>query len=113
MMIHLGADDAVSLIYPDPAGMAIEVAAGDTVTAGGDIGLVTSAPTGQEWFIFLVADSAWQPPAIDGVQLVEGWARRYAFGGADSAGQRFVQWLLGRGSDTDFSGALIPVAIVR
>jgi serine/threonine protein kinase len=112
-VLHLGADDAASLIYPDPRGGSVEVDAGTVFSVGKEIGLVTSEPTGLEWFVFLLSESALNPPSIDGMEPVGNWARRYPFGGAESAGRDLLLWLLGTGDQAELIGAVVPVEIVR
>jgi serine/threonine protein kinase len=93
MMLHLGSDDAVTLVYPAPDGSSLQLVEKQPLAVGGELNLEAAEPLGNEWFVFIVAADLPPVPAINGGQRVGQWARRYQFSLGDSPGQELVYWL--------------------
>ena len=92
-MIHLGSNDVLTLIYPNPLGLAPQLEGNTTSSAGEEIGLAAQEPLGREWFIFIAGENLQLPPSISGVQKAGGWAGLYPFGEQGAPGEALVLWL--------------------
>jgi serine/threonine protein kinase len=111
-LIHLGSDDAVTLIYPNPAGVAPQASSQDLASVGSEINLITQEPVGTEWFVFISAEEALIPPTIPETQQIGDWATLYLLGGDESPGQSLVLWLLDATTDSEGSTSIIEIDVV-
>jgi hypothetical protein len=111
-LIHLGSNDVLTVIYPNPLGFAPRVEANSTDAIGQEIGLVAQEPLGVEWFVFIAADALQLPPPVPGSQNVGNWAAIYPFGELGSPGERLVNWLLETFSDGQVSAAVVQLEVV-
>lgn len=111
-LIHLGSDDALTMIYPNPNGAAPQLSAQTMSSVGSEINLITQEPVGTEWFVFVLAEEMLVPPPISGAQQIGDWATFYLFGGEESPGRSLTLWLLDIMQDTEASNVIIEIAVV-
>jgi serine/threonine protein kinase len=113
LLVHLGADNSMSMIYPAPDGSALMLPATTPTPVGTDLGLVANEPLGNEWFLFVVTSEQHVPPAIAGSEIVGGKATRYTLAGSDdSPGRSLVVWLLDSLKDAEAAAAIVPIEVV-
>ena len=112
LMVHLGADNSLRLIYPMPDGTPRTLSAATTTPIGSDLGLVATEPLGAEWFVFVTSPEPHVPPEITGREAIEDKAALYALGGEESAGRSLVLWLLESFEQTDAATAVVPIEVV-
>lgn len=111
-MIHLGSNDVLTVIYPNPLGFAPRLEANSTGGIGEEIGLVAQEPLGVEWFVFIASDAFQLPPPVPGSQPVGNWAAIYPFGEEGSPGETLVTWLLETFADGSVSAAVVQLEVV-
>jgi serine/threonine protein kinase len=111
VMIHLGSNDVLAVIYPNPLGVAPRLEPQARTGVGHEIGLVAEEPLGTEWFVFVAAGTLELPPEVPGVQQVGNWAAIYPFGEQGSPGENLVLWLLDTFGDTNASAAVIQIEV--
>ncbi len=111
-LIHLGSDNAMTLIYPNPANSTPKVSSQQLADVGGEINLITQEPVGTEWFVFVLAEDPLVPPRIPGARQIGDWATLYELGGDESPGQSLVLWLLEATSETEASSSIIEIDVV-
>jgi hypothetical protein len=112
-LIHLGSNDLLTLIYPNPAGSAPEIGASRTNGIGTEIGLVAQEPTGTEWFVFILSEQPFVPPNLAEMQHVEDWATLFPISGRGSPGESFAVWLASELDEGAVTGKVIEVEIVK
>lgn len=110
-VIHLGSNDVLTLIYPNPFGFAPQLDANAMRPVGKEIGLIAKEPIGTEWVVFIAAESLQLPPRIPGVENVGGWATVYPFGEEASSGGKLVSWLLDTFGDEDVSANIVQIEV--
>ncbi len=112
-MIHLGSDNMLTLIYPNPFGFTPETVSGTASNVGPEIGLVAREPLGKEWFVFFSAAEVVLPPEIPGVQPVGNWATLYPIDGNGSPGESLVFWLTETVQPDASAGAIVEIDVVE
>jgi hypothetical protein len=112
MALHLGSDDVVTLVYPDPRGSAPRLTEPGVVGVGSELDLMATEPLGKEWMVFLVVDELPSLPVVRGAQPVGDWALRFPFGGGDSPGRDVVLWLAEVAKEANASSAITQIDVV-
>ena len=110
-LLHLGADNYATLVYPNPDGAALGVLAGKSVTVGDELDMTASEPLGSEWLLILLTEEPLLPPEIEGQGLVEDWARYYQFGPSNSPAEQLVKWLA-ETAPSPLAVDIVPLEIV-
>ena len=111
-VVHLGSNDVVTLIYPNPLGFAPRLDADATGGIGQEIGLVAQEPLGTEWFVFVAADALQLPPPVPGSQAVGNWAAIYPFGEQGAPGESLVNWLVEAFAGGHFAATVVQLEVV-
>jgi hypothetical protein len=112
-VIHLGSDDVLTLIYPNPFGFTPKTVSGSPIVVGPEIGLIAQEPVGKEWFVFVSAAEIAVPPEIPGVQPVSNWASLYRIDGQGSPGESLAMWLVGALDAASSTSMIVEVDVVR
>jgi len=111
-VIHLGSNDMLTLIYPNPFGFAPKIEANGSAIVGPEIGLIAQEPAGKEWFVFVAAPEILLPPEIPGVQPVGNWASLYPIAGKGSPGEALIMWLIDALDTAASSAAIVEIDVV-
>ncbi len=112
-LLHLGSDNYLTLVYPNPAGVAPKLAAREPSNIGAEIGLTAKLPLGTEWFVLLVSEEPLIPTNLGEMQKVEDWATLFPIAGSGSPGETLAVWLTDAGIADKSSGRLLEIEIVQ
>jgi hypothetical protein len=110
-ILHLGSDDAATLIYPSPTGK-VRSLEEKSLLIGPELNLVATEPLGREWMVIVISDRPLQPPNIQGLQRVGDWGRRYPFSDGDSPGSDLILWLVAAFEDSSVSAVIVETEVV-
>lgn len=111
-MLHLGADDKLTQVYPDASGDTHDFLPGMPVTVGPELNLVALPPTGTEWFVFIVSANRLSAPQFDGA-LAGAPFPVYSISGPGSGGQQYLLWLAEALQGQAVGSQLLKVQVVR
>lgn len=112
-VLHLGSNDILALIYPDPNDETREVVAGQKMNIGDELSLVTSEPVGRDWMVFIVSESPLTIPKIEGVGLIESWARGYRFGPLKSPAEQLLVHIMEQTENNILAVEIIEIDVVK
>ena len=111
-VIHLGSDDVLTQIYPNPLGFTPQLEGNAANGVGGEIGLAAREPIGVEWFVFIASESLPLPPTMPGLQQVGSWATVYPLGEQGSPGEKLALWLADTFGGAGVSSNILQIEVV-
>ncbi|MFT4520720.1 MAG: serine/threonine protein kinase [Halioglobus sp.] len=112
-VLHLGSNDLLALIYPDPNNETREVIAGQKMNIGDELSLVTSEPVGRDWMVFIVSERPLNIPTIEGFGLIESWARGYEFGLMKSPAEQLLVSIMEQTENNILAVEIIEIDVVK
>jgi serine/threonine protein kinase len=112
LLFHLGSNDLLTLIYPNPVGIAPTIEASKRSSFGGEIGLVAEEPLGTEWFVVIATEQAVVPADLTERPSALGRFTFYPIGGRGSPGESVIIWLSDAIVQGAASGKVLKVEIV-
>ncbi|MDB4261613.1 serine/threonine protein kinase [bacterium] len=110
-VLHLGSDDAATLIYPSPQDGVKQIGL-QGLMVGPELDLVATEPVGREWMVFVLSNDELLPPDIQGFRRVGGWGRRYAFDSKNSPGRELTLWLMDALKTGSVSALVVETEVV-